>query len=123
VPEIALTSQVVSRFTSRFPGQVAVLHSALSDGERYANWRSIADGHLRVVVGPRSALFAPVADLGLIVLDEEHDSAYKQDGDPRYHARSLAEGWPRNRARSSSSAAPPLRSKRSGGPRSRRSNV
>ncbi len=91
VPEIALASQVVRRFTARFPGEVAVLHSALAPAERYAAWQGIADGRYRVVVGPRSALFAPVTDLGLIVLDEEHEGAYKQDGDPRYHARALAE--------------------------------
>jgi primosomal protein N' (replication factor Y) len=91
VPEIALASQVVRRFTNRFPGQVAVLHSALSDAERYAAWQGVASGRTPIVVGPRSALFAPVDDLGLIVLDEEHDSAYKQEGEPRYHARALAE--------------------------------
>jgi primosomal protein N' (replication factor Y) len=91
VPEITLASQVVRRFAARFPGQVAVLHSALSDGERAQTWRAIRDGQCRVVVGPRSALFAPMQDLGLIVLDEEHESAYKQDSEPRYHARSLAE--------------------------------
>ncbi|MGH2560079.1 MAG: replication restart helicase PriA [Thermomicrobiales bacterium] len=91
VPEIALAAQVVRRFTARFPGQVAVMHSGLSDAERYANWRAIAAGNFRVVVGPRSALFAPVRDLGLIVLDEEHESAYKQESEPRYHARALAE--------------------------------
>ncbi len=91
VPEIALASQVVRRFTARFPGAVAVLHSALSDAERYATWQAVAAGRYRVVVGPRSTLFSPVADLGLIVLDEEHEGAYKQEGEPRYHARSLAE--------------------------------
>lgn len=91
VPEIGLASQVVRRFTARFPGKVAVLHSALSDADRYATWQAVAAGRYPVVVGPRSALFAPVDDLGLIVLDEEHDGAYKQEADPRYHARSLAE--------------------------------
>ncbi|MGH2535289.1 MAG: replication restart helicase PriA [Thermomicrobiales bacterium] len=91
VPEIALAAQVVRRFTARFPGQVAVMHSGLSDAERYVNWRAIAAGDFRVVVGPRSAIFAPVRDLGLIVLDEEHESAYKQESEPRYHARALAE--------------------------------
>lgn len=90
VPEIGLAAQIVGRFTDRFPGQVAVIHSALSDADRFAAWRGIEDGTFKVVVGPRSALFAPVPDLGLIVLDEEHESAYKQDSDPRYHARSLA---------------------------------
>ena len=91
VPEIALASQVVRRFTARFPGEVAVLHSALGDAERHGAWQEIAAGTARVVVGPRSALFAPVADLGLIVVDEEHEGAYKQDAEPRYHARALAE--------------------------------
>lgn len=91
VPEIGLATQVVQRFVDRFPGQVAVLHSALRDAERYQTWREIAAGRTRVVVGPRSALFAPVSDLGLIVLDEEHEGAYKQESDPRYHARRLAE--------------------------------
>lgn len=91
VPEIALATQVVRRFKERFPGEVAVVHSALPDAERYATWRAIAAGERRVVVGPRSALFAPVADLGLIVLDEEHEGSYKQDAEPHYHARGLAE--------------------------------
>jgi len=91
VPEIALASQVVRRFTARFPGQVAVLHSGLPDSDRYATWQGIAGGEYRVVVGPRSALFAPARDLGLIVLDEEHEGAYKQESEPRYHARALAE--------------------------------
>jgi primosomal protein N' (replication factor Y) len=91
VPEIALASQIVRRFTARFPDSVAVLHSALPESERIAAWRGLAAGEQRVVVGPRSALFAPVADLGLIVIDEEHEPAYKQDAEPRYHARAFAE--------------------------------
>lgn len=91
VPEIALATQVVRRFIARFPGEVAVLHSAQGDAERYAAWQAIAEGRYKVVVGPRSALFAPVRDLGVIVLDEEHDSAFKQDAEPRYHARAVAE--------------------------------
>jgi primosomal protein N' (replication factor Y) len=91
VPEIALASQVVRRFAARFGDEVAVLHSDLPDPERYANWQAVARGERRVVVGPRSALFAPVRELGLIVLDEEHEGAYKQESEPRYHARSLAE--------------------------------
>ncbi len=91
VPEIGLASQVVRRFTARFPGKVAVLHSALPDADRYGTWQAVSAGSFPVVVGPRSALFAPVDDLGLIVLDEEHDGAYKQEADPRYHARGLAE--------------------------------
>lgn len=90
-PEIALSSQVADRFAARFGGRVAVLHSALSDAERYVAWQGIAEGRFPVVVGPRSALFAPVRDIGLIVIDEEHDPAYKQDSSPRYHARAVAE--------------------------------
>ena len=90
VPEIALTPQTVSRFASRFGDRVAVLHSALSDGERYDEWHRIRAGAARVVIGPRSAVWAPVRDLGLIVVDEEHESSYKQDETPRYNARDVA---------------------------------
>ena len=90
VPEIALTPQTVSRFASRFGDRVAVLHSALSDGERYDEWHRIRSGTARVVIGPRSAVWAPVRDLGLIVVDEEHESRYKQDETPRYNARDVA---------------------------------
>ena len=90
VPEIALTPQTVSRFASRFGDWVAVLHSALSDGERYDEWHRIRSGAARVVIGPRSAVWAPVRDLGLVVVDEEHESSYKQDETPRYNARDVA---------------------------------
>jgi primosomal protein N' (replication factor Y) len=91
VPEIALTPQTVTRFRQRFGDQVAVLHSSLSLGERYDEWDRLRRGEARVCVGPRSAVFAPLTQVGLIVIDEEHDSSYKQDGDPRYDARHVAE--------------------------------
>jgi len=91
VPEIALTPQTIDRFASRFPGRVAVLHSKLSLGERFDEWQRIRDGECDVVIGPRSAVFAPQPDLGLIVIDEEHEWTYKQaDKSPRYHARDAA---------------------------------
>jgi primosomal protein N' (replication factor Y) len=91
VPEIALTSQTVERLRSRFQEKVAILHHRLSDGERRDTWQKIREGTLSLVVGPRSALFSPVKNLGLIVVDEEHDSAYKQTDDtPCYHARDIA---------------------------------
>jgi len=90
VPEISLTPQTVKRFRGRFGDRVAVLHSALSDGERYDAWRQLRRGERVVAVGARSALFAPVQNLGAIVVDEEHDSSYKQSDAPRYHARDLA---------------------------------
>lgn len=90
VPEIALASQVVQRFSERFPGQVGVLHSALPEGERYGSWSAAAAGRVPIIVGPRSALFAPLDRVGLVVLDEEHEAAYKQDNPPRYHARDVA---------------------------------
>jgi len=90
VPEIALTPQTVQRFAARFGERIAVLHSALSEGERFDEWHRIRRGEAVVVVGPRSALFAPVRDVGIIIVDEEHEPSYKQDETPRYHARDVA---------------------------------
>ncbi len=90
VPEISLTPQAAERFSGRFPGRVAVLHSRLAPGERLDEWQRIRHGQADVVVGARSALFAPLSNLGLIVVDEEHDASYKQDSSPRYHARDAA---------------------------------
>ena len=90
VPEIALTPQIVGRFIERFGDTVAVLHSRLTPGQRYAEWRRLREGEARVCVGPRSAVFAPIERLGLIVVDEEHDASYKHEGDPRYDARDVA---------------------------------
>jgi primosomal protein N' (replication factor Y) len=90
VPEIALTPQTVARFVARFGETVAVLHSGLSAGERHDEWLRLRRGEARICVGPRSAVFAPISDLGLLVVDEEHDSSYKHEGDPRYDARSVA---------------------------------
>ncbi len=90
VPEIALTPQTVSRFRGAFGDLVAVLHSGLSDGERYDAWNQLRSGDRRIAIGPRSAVFAPVANVGAIVVDEEHDGSYKQSESPRYHARDVA---------------------------------
>jgi primosomal protein N' (replication factor Y) len=90
VPEIALTPQTVERFRGRFGETVSVLHSGLSDGERFDEWIKIHEGQTRIVVGARSALFAPFRNLGLIVVDEEHETTYKQDEMPRYNARDIA---------------------------------
>lgn len=89
-PEIALTTQLVRRFVARFGHQLAVLHSGLSDGERYDEWRRLRRGEARVAIGARSALFAPLPDLGLVIVDEEHEPGYKSDAAPRYHARDAA---------------------------------
>ena len=90
VPEIALTPQTIERFAARFPHRVAVLHSRLSLGEQYDEWHRIRRGEFDVVIGSRSAIFAPQPDLGLIVIDEEHEWTYKQDNSPYYHARAVA---------------------------------
>ncbi|WP_018176216.1 primosomal protein N' [Thioalkalivibrio sp. AKL8] len=90
IPEIALTPQLSARIQQRFPGQVALLHSGLSEGERLRAWESARQGQRRIVVGTRSALFTPLPDLGLIIVDEEHDSAFKQQDGFRYNARDLA---------------------------------
>ena len=93
VPEISLTPQTVERFKSRFAAtqhEVAVLHSHLSEGERHDEWHKIRAGRARIVIGARSAVFAPVENLGLIVVDEEHENTYKQEEAPRYHGRDLA---------------------------------
>ncbi|MGD9519961.1 MAG: primosomal protein N' [Armatimonadota bacterium] len=90
VPEISLTPQIVGRIAARFGSRVAVLHSALSAGERHDEWQRLRRGEATIAVGPRSALFAPLENLGLLVIDEEHEPAYKQDTVPRYHARTVA---------------------------------
>lgn len=90
VPEIALTPQMVERFKGRFGARVAVLHSRLSQGERYDEWRKIREGRAQVAVGARSAIFAPFSQIGLIVIDEEHETSYKQEESPKYHARDVA---------------------------------
>ena len=90
-PEISLTPQTVGRFRARFGDEVAVLHSRLSAGERFDQWDLVRRGEAHIVVGARSALFAPLSRLKLIVIDEEHESSYKQGSAPRYHARDVAE--------------------------------
>ncbi len=90
LPEIGLTPQLAARFRARFGNDIAIVHSGLADGDRADTYRRILAGEARVILGARSALFSPIRDLGLIVVDEEHDSAYKQDAMPRYHARDLA---------------------------------
>ncbi len=90
VPEISLTLQITHRFIARFGDKVAIMHSGLSDGEKYDEWLKIKSGQAKVVVGARSAIFSPVENLGVIIIDEEHESSYKQDSSPRYHARDIA---------------------------------
>ena len=91
VPEISLTPQTASRFVGRFGARVALLHSQLSDGERYDQWHRIQKGEADIVIGPRSAIFAPVQKLGMLIIDEEHSDSYKSDTAPRYHARDVAQ--------------------------------
>jgi primosomal protein N' (replication factor Y) len=93
VPEISLTPQTVGRFQKRFGPQIAVLHSRLSQGERFDEWMRLKNGQARIAIGARSAVFAPLADLGLIIIDEEHEDSYKQDETPRYQAKEVA--WQR----------------------------
>lgn len=90
VPEISLTPQMTERFIARFGDKVAILHSGLSNGEKYDEWRKVERGEAQVVVGARSAIFAPLKDIGVIIIDEEHEASYKQDSNPRYHARDVA---------------------------------
>ncbi len=90
VPEISLTPQIVGRFTSRFANMIAVLHSALSEGEKYDEYRKIARGEVNIVIGARSAIFAPLSNIGVIIIDEEHSQTYKQDSNPKYNALDVA---------------------------------
>ena len=90
VPEISLTPQMTERFIARFGEKVAILHSGLSNGEKYDEWRKVERGDAQVVVGARSAIFAPLKNLGVMIIDEEHEVTYKQDSNPRYHARDVA---------------------------------
>lgn len=90
VPEIALTSQMVEKFKSRFQERIAILHSKLSSGERFDAWHAMQAGKIRIAIGARSAIFSPIQNLGLIVVDEEHEASYKSDDTPHYHARDVA---------------------------------
>lgn len=90
VPEISLTPQIVDRFLARFGNCIAVLHSKLSNGERYDEWVKIEENRAKIIIGARSAIFAPVHDLGILIIDEAHDSSYKSDMTPRYHAKDIA---------------------------------
>ncbi|MDZ7543177.1 DEAD/DEAH box helicase, partial [Clostridium perfringens] len=91
VPEISLTPQMIERFKGRFGREVAVFHSRLSDGERYDEWYRVKAGKAKLVIGARSALFLPVSNLGLIIIDEEHENTYKSEQNPKYQAREVAE--------------------------------
>ena len=91
VPEISLTPQMIERFVSRFgKEQIAVLHSKLSIGERHDEWERIRENKAKIIIGARSAIFAPIPNLGLIIIDEEHDSSYKSESNPRYDAKEIA---------------------------------
>src|SRR5690606_1615904 len=90
VPEISLTPQTIDRFVGRFGDNVAILHSRLSQGERFDQWRSIKEGRVKIAVGARSAVFAPFKNLGLIVIDEEHESTYKSSQNPKYETMNVA---------------------------------
>ena len=90
MPEISLTPQMVDRFLSRFGECISVLHSKLSTGERYDQWQNINTGKSKIVIGARSAIFAPVSNLGIIIIDEEHDSSYKSEQTPRFNAKEIA---------------------------------
>lgn len=90
VPEIALTPQATERFKARFGDEVCVIHSRLSEGTRFKAWEKLNEGKCRIVIGPRSAVFSPLKNLGLIIIDEEHETSYKQEDSPRYHARDVA---------------------------------
>lgn len=90
VPEISLTEQIVNRFKNRFNDSIAILHSRLSDGEKYDEWRRIARGEVKIVIGARSAIFAPLKNIGIIIIDEEHTTSYKQDNNPKYSAIEIA---------------------------------
>ncbi|MFB3897812.1 MAG: primosomal protein N' [bacterium] len=90
VPEIAITYQIIKRFKDRFGNKIAVLHSGLTPSERYEQWKSVKRGDVRIVIGVRSAIFAPIYNLGLIIVDEEHETSYKQNNTPRYNARDVA---------------------------------
>ncbi len=90
VPEISLTPQMIEHFEGRFPGRVAVLHSRLTPAEKSRQWQAVLDGQAKVVLGARSAVFAPLASIGLLIIDEEHETTYKQEDAPRYHARDVA---------------------------------
>ncbi|MBM6838845.1 primosomal protein N', partial [Clostridium saudiense] len=91
VPEIALTPQMIERFKGRFGKDVALFHSRLSDGERFDEWYRVKEGKARVIVGARSALFLPAKNLGLIIIDEEHENTYKSEQNPKYQAKEVAE--------------------------------